>query len=184
MMENQHIFFTCHARSTKEWGDYDMNYQPSAINNSTPLHFTPPFWSCTEAAASAENRTDPMWLWLVVMLLFIFSTAYSRATEPVIGGVPPLDGICLAELFHGGCWSCYKVSGHSAQKERTEKQTNELRDGIFSRKGTCYWAVVIIVVRVYWSVTKTVAVRRSSCCCYCCCCGIRSFTISGPAHAV
>lgn len=97
-----------------------MNYQRSAIDNSTPLHFTRPFWLCTEAA---ENRSDPMWLWLVVVL-FIVSTAHSRTTEPVIGGVLPLDGICLAEISHGGYWSCYKVSSHSARKERTEK-TNE-----------------------------------------------------------
>lgn len=67
----------------RKMGDYDLNHHPSAINNSTPLHFTPPFWSCTEAAASAvaENRSDPMWLWLVVVN-FIVSTAHSRATEP------------------------------------------------------------------------------------------------------
>lgn len=40
-------------------GDYDVNYHPSDIDNSTPLHFTRPFWSCMEAAASAvaENRS-------------------------------------------------------------------------------------------------------------------------------
>lgn len=128
-MENQHfLFMSCQVG--KRRGDYGMNYQPSATNNSTPLHFTPPFWSCMEAA---ENRSDPMWLWLVVVL-FIVSTAHSRATELVIGRVLPLDEICLAEISHGGYWSCYKVSGHSARKERTEKSTNEPRDDIFSQR--------------------------------------------------
>lgn len=141
-MEHQHIFFMpCEVDKEKK-GDYDMNHQPSATNNSTSLHFTPPFWSCTEAAASAvaENRSGPMWLWLVVVLS-IFSTAHSRATEPVIGGVLPLDGICLAETSHGGYWSCYKVRAHSARKERTEKRTNEPRDDIFSQRDVllgCY----------------------------------------------
>lgn len=97
-----------------------MNHQPSTIDNFTPLHFTPPFWSCMEAA---ENRTDPMWLWLVVVN-FIVSTAHSRATEPVIGRILPLDGICLAETSHSGYWSCYKVRAHSAQK-KTNRKTNE-----------------------------------------------------------
>lgn len=73
---------------------------------------------------------------------FIVSTAHSRATEPVIGGALPLVGICLTETSHGGCWSCYKVSGHSARKERTEKRTNEPRDDIFSQRdvllGCCH----------------------------------------------
>lgn len=37
-------------------GDYDVNHQPFAIDNSTPLHFTRPFWLCMEAAV-AENRS-------------------------------------------------------------------------------------------------------------------------------
>lgn len=90
-MENQHVRMPCQV-DKKKMGDYDVNHQPSAICHqqlySTPLYFTRPFWSCTEAA---ENRSGPMWLWLVVVL-FIVSTAYNRATEPVIGGVPPLDG--------------------------------------------------------------------------------------------
>lgn len=114
----------------RKMGDYDVNYQPSAINNSTPVHFTPPFWLCMEAA---ENRSGPMWLWLV-LVLFTFSTAHSRATEPVIGRVPPLDGIHLAEISHSGCCSRYKVRSHSARKERTEEQTNEPRDDIFSQR--------------------------------------------------
>lgn len=55
--------------------------------------------------------------------------------------VPPLDGLCLAETSHDGCWSCYKMSGHSARKERTEEQTNEPRDDIFSQRDVllgCY----------------------------------------------
>lgn len=128
---------------------------------------------------AAENRSDPMWL----CCAFIVST-HNRATKPVIGGALPLDGICLAELSHGGYWSCYKVSGHNYEKNKPKnQQTNRVT--ISSRKETCYWAVVIVVVRVYWSITKTVAVRRSSCCCRCCCyCGLRSFTMSGPAPSV
>lgn len=56
MMGNQHIFFMPCQVDKKNGGDYDVNSQPSAINNSTLLHFTPPFWSCTEAAV-AENRS-------------------------------------------------------------------------------------------------------------------------------
>lgn len=132
--KSTHLLRVMPGRKSK-MGDYDVNYQPSDVDNSTPLHFTPPSWSCMEAAASAvaENRSDPMWLWLVVVN-FIVSTAHSRATEPVIGRVPPLDGICLAETSHDGCWSCYKVRGHSARKERTEKPTNEPRDDIFSQR--------------------------------------------------
>lgn len=162
----------------RKMGDYDMNYQPSAINNFTPLPV--PFWSCMEAAV-AENRSGPMWLWLVVVN-FIVSTAHSRATEPVIGGALPLVGICLAEISHGGYWSCYKVSSHNYEKNEPKNQRTN-RVTISSRKGTCYWAVIIVVVVVYWSVTEPVVVRRSSC--YCCCyCGLRSFTMSGPAHSV
>lgn len=126
-MENKktHLLHAMPGRKSK-MGDYDMNYQPSAINKFTPLHFTPPFWSCMEAAAAsavAENRSDPMWLWLVVVL-FIVSTAHSRATELVIGRVLPLDGICLAEISHDGCWDCYKVRAPSARKG-TNRRTNE-----------------------------------------------------------
>lgn len=86
-----------------------------------------------EAAASAvaENRSDPMWLWLVVVN-FIVST-HNRATEPVHWSPSSRWKICLAELSHGGYWSCYKVRAHSARKERTEKPTNEPRDDIFSQ---------------------------------------------------
>lgn len=166
----------------KGMGDYDVNYQPSAIDNSTPLHFTPPFWSCMEAATSAENRSDPMWLWLVVVL-FIVSTAHSRAAEPVDWSPSSRWNMSgrnipwwLLQLLQSEWSQCTK---------RTNRKTNERtnRVTISSRNETCCWAVVIIVfvVRVYWSITKTVAVRRSSCCCYC---GLRSFTISGPAHSV
>lgn len=95
------------------------------------------------ASAVAENRSDPMWLWLVAVL-FIISGAHSRATELVIGRVPPLDGICLAEISHSGYWSCYKVSGHNHERnERTDGRMDHFcwtgrsrlsRDDIFSQR--------------------------------------------------
>lgn len=120
----------------EKWGDYGMNYQTSAINNSTPLHFTPLPPSGHAWKQQHQQRTDPIRCgcgWLVV--LFIVPTAHSRATEPVIGGVPPLDGICLAETSHSGYWSCYKVRTTVHKKnEPKNKRTNRVT--ISSRKGT------------------------------------------------
>lgn len=106
-----------------------MSYQPSAINNSTPLHFTPPFWSCT---AVAENRSDPMWLWLVVVN-FIVSTAYSRATEPVDWSPSSRWNMSGRNI---PWWSLQLLQSEGSQlrKEPTEKPTNEPRDNIFSQR--------------------------------------------------
>lgn len=144
-----------------------MNHHPSAIDNSTPLHFTPPFWLCMEAA---ENRSGPMWL---VVVIFIVSTAYSGATEPVHWSPSSRWNMSGRNI---PWWLLDFLEGNEQKNQRTNRVT------ISSRKGTCYWAVIVVVV-VYWSITKTVAVRRSSCYCYCYC-GLRSFTFSGPAHSV
>lgn len=67
MMENQHVRMPCQVEEEK-WGDYDVNHQPSAIDNSTPLHFTslPP--SGYARKQHHQQRIDPIrcdcgWWW-------------------------------------------------------------------------------------------------------------------------
>lgn len=131
--------------STKEMGGYDVNHQLSAINNSTPLHSTPRFWSCMEAAASA--------------------VAENRSVVVVVGGGAFHCLYCPLQSHRAGDWwspsSRWNMSGRNiprwllgllqsewSQCTKKNKQKNEQtnRVTISSRKETCYWVVFIIVV--------------------------------------
>lgn len=95
-----------------------MNYQPSAINDSTPLHFTPPFWLCTEAA---ENRSD-------VVGGGDFHCLYCLLQSHRAGA---LESLLLMEYI----WPKHPmVVVGVPRRELTEKRTNEPRDDIFSQR--------------------------------------------------
>lgn len=107
------------------YGSSTINHLPS----TTLLHYPSP-----SGHAWKQQRTDPIRCGCGWWCCFSLSLLPTPEPQSQWIGVPPPDGICLAEISHGGCWSCYKVSSHSARKERTEKPTNEPRDDIFSQR--------------------------------------------------
>lgn len=143
-MGDQHIFFLpCQVDKNK--GDYDMNYQPSAICHQQLYSITRPILVMHGSSSSREPIRSDVVVVVVGGWWRCFSLSLLPTPEPQSQyiGVLPLDGICLAETSQGGCWSCYKVSGHNYEKNEQKTQRKN-RVTISSRNGTCYWAVIVV----------------------------------------